>query len=160
MSKPLEIERKFLVKQEFIPYLQSFLGEDIKQGYLLSDINKTVRIRIKGSQAYLTVKSKSESISRIEVESPIALDAANQLFEHFISEAVIKIRRHIQVGEHTWEVDEFFGNLAGLWIAEVELKSEEEKFEMPHWASDEVSYDKSYFNSFLLKNGLQGVRLH
>jgi adenylate cyclase len=159
MGSNLEIERKFLVKANFHEALRNVEGVFIKQGYLSSKPEVTVRIRIKGEQAFLTVKGKTTGISRTEVETPIALSAANDLFDAFIENEVQKIRREVVFEGKLWEVDEFLGRHKGLWLAEIELKSEIEDFTMPEWLENEVSNDARYFNSNLAEHGLAGLSL-
>lgn len=159
MPSNVEIERKFLVDSAHRVLLAKHEGVFIKQGYLSSNLQQTVRIRIKGDQAFLTVKGKTLGISRTEIESPISFIAATALFEVFIENEVEKIRREIIFEGKLWEVDEFLGRHKGLWLAEIELGSEEEEFIRPAWLGKEVSLEEGYFNSNLAKNGLQGIAL-
>lgn len=157
--KVTEIERKFLVNKDYQKDLMKEPGTFLRQGYLSTDPTKTVRIRIKDNEAFLTVKGLTTGISRTEIESPIALEAAQALFDSFISNEIQKIRRNINVGGKYWEVDEFLGQHAGLWIAEIELEHVEEDFEKPQWLGREVSTEREYFNSYLSEHGLKGVAL-
>ena len=159
MPSNLEIERKFLVDPAHRVLLAQHEGVFIKQGYLSSSLQQTVRIRIKGDEAFLTVKGKTSGISRTEIESPITFIAATALFEAFIENEVEKIRREIIFEGKLWEVDEFLGRHKGLWLAEIELSSEEEGFTRPAWLGKEVSLEEGYFNSNLAENGLQGIAL-
>jgi len=159
MSHSTEIERKFLVDPSHLDRLAQEPGVFIKQGYLSTHPNATVRIRIKGEHAFLTVKGKTTGISRTEIETSIDLAAAQALFDAFIANEVQKIRREILFEGKTWEVDEFLGRHKGLWIAELELASEQETFMMPLWLGREVSDQACYFNSFLADHGLNGVPL-
>ncbi len=159
MPSHTEIERKFLVDPSYRSSLAQYPGVLIKQGYLSSNKDQTVRIRIKGEEAFLTVKGKTSGISRTEIETPIEVKAAETLFEAFIQEEVQKIRREITFEGKLWEVDEFLGRHQGLWVAEIELLSEEEFFVKPAWLSREVSHERCYFNSYLAENGLNGVAL-
>lgn len=159
MAFHTEIERKFLVDPSHRSALTQYPGVLIKQGYLFSKPEQTVRIRIKGEEAFLTVKGKTAGISRTEIETLIDINAAESLFEHFIQDEVQKIRREISFEGKTWEVDEFLGRHKGLWIAEIELSSEAEVFAQPVWLGREVSHERCYFNSYLAENGLNGVAL-
>lgn len=147
---PVEIERKFLVKGEFKSKAKEQIR--IKQGYLSSKPERTVRIRIKGDKGFITIKGISNGISRYEWEKEIRLNEAEELLKICESGIIDKCRFLIDVGIHTFEVDEFYGENEGLVVAEIELNSEDEKFEKPEWLGSEVSGDKKYFNSILIKN--------
>ena len=142
MSHSTEIERKFLIDPTYRVELSQHEGVFIKQGYLVSSPEKTVRIRIKGEEAFLTVKGKTTGISRTEIETKIDIVAAQALFDAFIENEVQKIRRNIIFEGKTWEVDEFLGRHKGLWMAELELTSEEESFIKPNWLGREVSQEQ------------------
>ena len=146
----LEIERKFLVTSTAFKK-EAFKVESIAQGYLNSDKNRSVRIRIKGDKAFLTIKGNSNDsgLSRFEWEKEIDRNEAEKLMELCEEEEIIKKRYQVKVGKHTFEVDEFEGKNEGLIIAEVELESEEEIFEKPKWLGKEVSQDHRYFNVYL-----------
>ena len=150
MSK--EIERKFLVKGEFRNFATAQIP--IKQGYLCSDPERTVRVRLKGDKGYLTVKGKSDEsgLSRYEWEKEIPADEAKDLLEICEPGVIDKTRYLIKYGQHTFEIDEFYGENEGLVIAEVELQSENEKIETPDWLGEEVTGNIRYFNSMLIKN--------
>ena len=150
MSK--EIERKFLVKGEFRNFATAQIP--IKQGYLCSDPERTVRVRLKGDKGYLTVKGKSDEsgLSRYEWEKEIPADEAKDLLEICEPGVIDKTRYLIKYGQHTFEIDEFYGENEGLVIAEVELQSENEKIETPDWLGEEVTGNIRYFNSMLKKN--------
>jgi adenylate cyclase len=147
-----EIERKFLVKGDFKPFVTK--QTRIVQGYLSSVPERTVRVRIKGEKGFLTVKGiGSESgASRYEWEKEISLDEARDLLKICEPGVIDKIRYLVKAGEHTFEVDEFFGDNQGLIMAEVELSSEEEAFEKPAWLGEEVTGYTRYYNSMLMKN--------
>jgi adenylate cyclase len=149
---PQEIERKFLVKGDFKPFVTK--QTRIVQGYLSSVPERTVRVRIKGEKGFLTVKGiGSESgASRYEWEKEISLDEARDLLKICEPGVIDKIRYLVKAGEHTFEVDEFFGDNQGLIMAEVELSSEEEAFEKPAWLGEEVTGYTRYYNSMLMKN--------
>lgn len=157
--KTTEIERKFLVLPEYRAVLAEESGVYLRQGYLSTDPSKTIRIRIKNDQAFLTVKGLTSGISRTEIETNISLSSAEALFDAFIPNEIQKIRRNIQVDGKCWEVDEFLGRHQGLWVAEIELQTAEETFTKPSWAGREVSAEKEYFNSYLSDHGLNGVAL-
>lgn len=157
--KTVEIERKFLVLPEHRAVLAKEKGIYLHQGYLSTDSSKTIRIRIKGDQAFLTVKGLTSGISRTEIETNITLSSAEALFDAFIVNEIQKIRRNIEVNGKCWEVDEFLGKHQGLWIAEIELEKEDEEFTYPVWLGREVSAEKEYFNSYLSEHGLNGIAL-
>lgn len=149
----LEIERKFLVKStDFKPL--AFIKNHIAQGYLNSDPERTVRIRIKGESGFLTVKGKGNEtgMTRLEWETEISLAEARPLLAICEKGIIDKIRYEIEVGNHIYEVDEFFGENEGLIIAEIELRNENEPFEKPSWLGEEVTNDKRYYNAYLSKN--------
>lgn len=146
-----EIERKFLVSEtisDVVKYLQS---KKIRQGYISDNDGKTVRVRTKGEKGYLTIKGKTVGISRDEFEYEIPFEDANQLLANFCAKVLDKERYELIVGEKKWEIDIFHGKLEGLKIAEIELESEEEEFELPGWIEKEVSSDVQYYNSKLIE---------
>ena len=147
-----EIERKFLVKGEFRK--EVFQSTEIKQGYLCRDNGMTVRVRIKGDKGYLTIKGKRTGFSRFEWEKEIAVDEALALLGQTDSGLIEKTRHLVRNtdGKHTWEVDVFHSDNEGLVIAEIELSDENEPFDKPDWLGQEVTDDKRYYNSQLLKN--------
>lgn len=154
----LEIERKFLVNGEFRD--EAAEATRIVQGYLCSAPGRTVRIRTRGSRAYLTIKGStaSEGFSRYEWEKEIPVDEAEELLRLCEGALVEKTRFIVKQGDHLFEVDEFCGENAGLIIAEIELKSEDEQFERPAWLGEEVTGDPRYYNSFLSRNPYSGWR--
>lgn len=147
-----EIERKFLVRGEFKS--KSFKEYIIKQGYLASSENGVVRIRVKGSEAFITIKSSvyEGDITRNEWEYSIPLNEAEEMLRLCQGAIIDKTRYNISVGEHIFEVDEFYGENDGLILAEVELSSENESFEVPDWLGDEVTGDVRYYNSYLAEH--------
>ncbi len=149
----IEIERKFLVQSEEFK-AGSFEKNEIAQGYLNSNAERTVRVRIKGNQGYLTIKGKGNEtgMSRLEWETAIPVDEAKMLLNLCESGVINKIRYEVKFGNHVYEVDEFFGENEGLIIAEIELESENEAFEKPDWLGEEVTNDEKYYNSYLSKN--------
>ncbi len=147
----IEIERKFLVKGDFKQY--AYAHEEIVQGYLSSVAERTVRIRIKGVKAFITIKGigNISGTSRYEWEKEISVSDARELL-HLCEPGVIdKIRYYIKVGEHVFEVDEFRGENQGLTVAEIELNSENESFDKPDWLGEEVTGDQRYYNASLVK---------
>jgi CYTH domain-containing protein len=144
---PLEIERKFLVdKNKWSPNSQ---GTKMVQAYLGLAPYPTVRVRIAGQKAFLTIKGRSETIARPEFEYEIPVDEAEDMLNMAISSPVEKIRYEIQHEGFIWEVDVFSGKNTGLIIAEIELDSESQEFPFPDWILDEVSDDGRYYNSYL-----------
>jgi len=148
----IEIERKFLVKSEEFKTI-SFAKNEISQGYLNSNPERTVRVRIKGNQGYLTIKGKGNEtgMSRLEWEKEIPIDEAKMLLNLCESGVISKVRYEVKFGNHVYEVDEFFGENEGLVLAEIELQSEEEVFEKPNWLGEEVTNNEKYYNSYLSK---------
>ena len=150
---PKEIERKFLVNLNEIAFPDN--GEDIKQGYFpIADNVKTVlRIRVKGSNAYLTIKGENKGAVRSEYEYAIPINEAVEMLEDMCQKPFIdKTRYEISVGKHIWEIDIFHGENKGLVIAEIELSKESDKFDLPGWVGEEVTNDPRYYNSNLLLN--------
>ena len=148
----MEIERKFLVTSDEF----KFEAEEelkIKQGYLNSHADRAVRVRTKGAKAFITVKGRSSEsgLSRFEWEKEISPEDAENLLKLCEPEIIDKTRYLVKSGQHTFEVDEFFGSNKGLIVAEVELSSETEEFEKPKWLGKEVTGDKKYYNSLLSK---------
>ncbi|MGO2109941.1 MAG: CYTH domain-containing protein [Staphylococcus equorum] len=146
----IEIERKFLVKSDAFK-VEAFNKYTIKQGFLNSDKNRTVRVRLKKDCGYLTVKGKSTSngLSRFEWEKEISKQDAEHLLELCETGIIDKTRYEVKCGPHIFEVDEFYGLNQGLIIAEVELNSEGEHFEVPNWLGKEVTGEVKYYNSQL-----------
>jgi adenylate cyclase len=143
-----EIERKFLVKGE--EYRALGTCEHYRQGYLRRAGPATVRIRIAGDRAYLTVKGPTEGYRRSEYEYPIPLEDARELLDTLCDRPQIEKRRYlVPHGAHTWEVDEFLGENSGLVVAEIELGAEDEPFELPAWVGEEVTADPRYRNAAL-----------
>lgn len=146
-----EIERKFLVDLHKWEVLEKPTPQVIKQGYISTDVEKTVRVRTKNNLAFLTIKGKTEGISRAEFEYEIPLIDAEILLSDFCSKVLYKNRYEIVHAEKMWEIDVFEGKLAPLVLAEIELNSEDELFELPPWIGEEVSHDVNYYNSNLIK---------
>jgi adenylate cyclase len=153
---PQEIERKFLVLNE--NYKTEATGSwRITQGYISSVLARTVRIRIKGDSAFLTIKGESDSsgLSRFEWEREISVKDAEELLILCEPGIIDKIRHEIKCGNHLFEVDEFMGFNAGLVVAEVELRHEDESFDRPEWLGKEVTGEVKYYNSMLASNPFQ-----
>ena len=143
----IEIERKFLVKSEF--FLSGSRSTLMKQGYLSVDPNRIVRVRTEGNNAWLTIKGRLEGISRPEFEYPVPPEDAEALLRLSLHPPVEKIRHRVEVDGTLWEVDEFLGTNKGLFLAEVELASEEQLFTLPVWIGEEVTADHRYYNAWL-----------
>ncbi len=153
MNGMLEIERKFLVvSQDFKN--QAFSKERIVQGFLNTDPERTVRIRVKGEMGFLTIKGKSNrsGTTRFEWEKQIGTSEAEKLLDLCEKSILEKTRYEISVGEHVFEVDEFHGANQGLIVAEIELNDENEDFEKPDWLGKEVTGEVKYYNSQLSKS--------
>ena len=149
----VEIERKFLVTSN--EYLKAFTKQNrIVQGYLSSDPKRTVRIRLKGENGYLTIKGESNEsgLSRFEWEKEISYTDAENLLSLCEKGVIDKIRYEVIVGVHVYEVDVFAKDNEGLIIAEIELQNENESFEKPTWLGKEVTGDIKYYNSYLSTN--------
>ena len=146
-----EIERKFLVKNP--PLYLAEKKVNIKQGYIVSDKEKVIRVRIEENSFFLTIKGRQTGISRLEYDFPISENDADELITHFCNDKIIeKTRYHVKHGEHIWEIDEFHKKNAGLIVAEIELKSEDEIFEPPSWIMQEVTSIGKYYNMNLATN--------
>ena len=145
-----EIERKFLVTStEFLS--ESIPSNRIVQGYLNSNPERTVRIRIKGTQGFITIKGKGNEsgTTRFEWEKEIEVTEAEQLLLLCEDGVIDKIRYEIPFGKHLYEVDVFEGDNKGLIVAEIELENENESFEKPNWLGEEVTGDDRYYNASL-----------
>jgi CYTH domain-containing protein len=148
----IEIERKFLVRNLDFK-TESFEKKYIKQGYLNSNKNRTVRIRVSNNTGFITIKGKSNKngTSRFEWEKEIPITEAEELLLLCEPTIIEKTRYLIKVGDHIFEVDEFAGDNSGLVVAEIELNSEDEVFEKPNWLSKEVTGNLKYYNSSISK---------
>lgn len=144
-----EIERKFLVNKTLWDPPRK--GVTFRQGYLSRDPERTVRVRIAGENAYLTIKGITESIARDEFEYSIPPEDAKTLLKLCDKPILKKTRYRVKHEGHVWEVDVFSGENIGLAIAEIELKSKTEPFDLPLWVGEEVSHDPRYFNANLVK---------
>ena len=146
----IEIERKFLVKSDAFK-AEATASYKIAQGYLNSNPERTVRIRIKGEKGFITIKGigNASGMSRFEWEKEIPIDEAKQLLSLCEQGIIEKTRFEVKVGNHLYEIDEFYGANKGLLLAEVELTFETEKIEMPNWLGVEVTKDSRYYNAYL-----------
>jgi len=147
-----EIERKYLVDLDKWLTGEKPAGEFYRQGYILKDPAKTVRVRLTDSTAFITIKGSVEGISRPEFEYEIPQIEAKELLDHFCSSELSKTRHKIVFQGKLWEVDVFHGENTGLIIAEIELQSEDEEFELPEWIKEDVTGDIKYYNSNLTEN--------
>ena len=148
-----EIERKFrVVSAEFKD--DSCQKYTIKQGFLNTHPERTVRVRITGSTAFLTIKGKStkDGLSRFEWEKEIDAREATQLLALCEPGMIVKDRYLVKKGSFTFEIDEFYGENEGLIVAEIELNNETDSFEKPNWLGEEVTGDTRFYNSQLSKN--------
>jgi CYTH domain-containing protein len=143
----VEIERKFLTTND--SWRHGVVGFAYCQGYLLSASGRTVRVRIAGERAFITIKGPVAGISRAEFEYPIPLEDARQLFFLCQGPLIEKTRFKLFTEDHLWEVDEFHGANAGLIMAEVELTHPDETVILPSWIGEEVTGDRRYYNSSL-----------
>ncbi len=147
----IEIERKFLVKDD--RWRSLGVGVLYCQGYISSEKERTVRVRLIGNQGYLTIKGPVSSRVRSEFEYMIPVEDAEEMLQILCDRPFIEKKRHkISLGDLIWEVDEFLGENQGLILAEVELKDPNQVIEIPDWIAEEVSHDARYFNSNLVKN--------
>lgn len=145
-----EIEHKFLVTStEFLS--ESIRSNRIVQGYLNSNPERTVRVRIKGTHGFITIKGKGNEsgTTRFEWEKEIEVTEAEQLLLLCEDGVIDKVRYEIPFGKHLYEVDVFEGDNKGLIIAEIELENENESFEKPNWLGEEVTGDDRYYNASL-----------
>lgn len=148
----IEIERKFLIISDAYK-VEAFKSTRIIQGFLNTDKERTVRVRLKGDKGFITVKGKSNNngLSRFEWEKEISKPDAESLLKLCEKGIIDKTRYEVKVGKHIFEVDEFSGDNEGLTIAEVELNSEDESFIKPDWLGEEVTGQIKYYNSQLSK---------
>ncbi|MFG1477740.1 CYTH domain-containing protein [Xanthobacter sp. V4C-4] len=146
----IEVERKFLVVSE--AWRQGAEACAIRQGYLSFGEDSTVRIRVAGARAFITVKGRTEGISRDEYEYPIPLRDAEAMLADLCARPLIeKTRYALTYAGKLWTVDVFGADNAGLVVAEVELTHPEEKVALPPWVGAEVTHDPRYRNSSLVQ---------
>jgi CYTH domain-containing protein len=145
----IEIERKFLVKRNVWEAVEKGDGIYYQQGYISTDPDKTIRVRISDKNAFITIKGISTGASRLEFEYEIPVSEAREILANFSVASVSKIRYEIPFQGHIWEVDEFLDENLGLLVAEIELASESDDFDLPAWIDKEVTADAKYYNSNL-----------
>lgn len=147
----IEIERKFLVKGD--DWRNGLTGIPYRQGYLSGDQDLAIRVRIAGSEAFLTIKGPNRGITRSEFEYEIPMaDAEAMLTDLCLKPQIEKMRFSTTFEGHLWVIDEFFGENSGLIVAEIELEDESQPFALPPWAGKEVSDDARYFNVNLIRH--------
>jgi len=148
----VEIEKKFLLandnwRQQVKKSIQ------FSQGYLVGSEKASVRVRIEADKSNINIKGATLGMTRQEFEYPIPMEDAEELLETLCDKPLIKKTRHyVYSGVHVWEIDEFGGDNEGLIVAEIELSHEDETFEKFDWLGEEVSEDKRYYNSMLIRN--------
>jgi adenylate cyclase len=144
-----EIERKFLLQSDA---WRDEVRDSVRlvQGYLARGDRSAIRIRIKGDEAELNIKKTLDGINRLEYEYQIPVGDAREILDQVALKPLIdKTRHHVVHGNHLWEIDEFYGDNAGLVVAEIELGNADEDFDRPAWLGEEVSLDQRYYNSNL-----------
>jgi len=146
----LEIERKYLI--DLSKWTPKVKGKKITQGYLSTDIERTVRVRIVDRNAYITIKGKNVGITRLEFEYSIPVSDALILMKMCLNTPIEKTRYVEKHKDNIWEIDFFEGDNMGLIVAEIELEDENQKFDIPDWVVKEVSLDMKYTNSYLSEN--------
>lgn len=148
---PKEIERKFLVRGDAWRSAVTS-SADFSQGYLLNTVGKSIRVRLAGETAWLTIKATAEGIARHEFEYPIPPADARELLALCEGPLIEKTRYFVPMEGFVWEIDEFAGENAGLVVAEIELPDEATDFPRPEWLGKEVTHDPRYLNASLVKN--------
>lgn len=152
MTMALEIERKFLLSSDaWRAHVKH--RSLLRQGYLSAGSRCSIRARIADEHAWVNLKSKRSGMTRLEYEYPIPLEDANEILTNLCEGPLIEKYRHeVLVDGHTWEIDEFLGDNAGLIVAEIELEAESETFTRPDWLGEEVTEDQRYYNFNLAKH--------
>jgi CYTH domain-containing protein len=145
----VEIERKFLVDHNKWELLDKPDGNYLRQGYVVNDVNKVVRVRVTNQQAFITIKGAASGITRSEYEYGIPVKDGVELLDQFAAVCIEKTRYVIIFEGKAWEVDVFLGDNDGLIVAEIELGYEEEQFKLPYWIAGEVTGQEKYYNSNL-----------
>ncbi len=148
----VEIEHKYLINLDKWNAIDKPAPKYLRQGYMVKEPGKTVRVRIADKQGFITIKGQTEGATRNEYEYEIPLADAEELLNGFCGAVITKKRFEIKYAGKLWEVDEFLGYNKGLFVAEIELKSETENYDLPDWAGENVTADKRYFNSSLSVN--------
>ena len=146
----IEIERKFLVKDTIHEVIALIRPHQIIQAYLVNEESKSVRVRIMDEKAFLTIKSDMIGITRKEYEYEIPVIEALSLIKSFGLKSLKKKRYKLKFRSKTWEIDVFEGALQGLILAEIELDSEDEKFDVPEWVDEEVTFKPEFLNASLI----------
>ena len=146
----VEIERKFLVKDTIHEVIALIRPHQIIQAYLVNEKSKSVRVRIMDEKAFLTIKSDMIGITRKEYEYEIPVIEALSLIKSFGLKSLKKKRYKLEFRSKTWEIDVFEGALQGLILAEIELDSEDEKFDVPEWVDEEVTFKPEFLNASLI----------
>jgi CYTH domain-containing protein len=145
---PVEIERKYLVVGD--EWRRHTRGEVLRQGYLSTVKERTVRIRTAGEHAWLTIKGLTVDATRSEFEYPIPLSDAEEMLELCEQPIIEKTRHVVDAGGLRWEIDEFDGANRGLIVAEVELEESDQAIDLPNWIGAEVTDDPRYYNANLI----------
>jgi adenylate cyclase len=148
----LEIEHKYLLNREHWVKVVPHKSVLLQQAYISTDPEKTIRVRTLNDKAYITIKGKTSGASRLEFEYEIPLNDAHELIKNFSTNLVEKTRHYVVFEGKTWEVDEFKGANDGLFVAEIELGSEDENYLLPDWVDENVTNDQRYANSNLALN--------
>jgi adenylate cyclase len=148
----IEIERKFLLANDSWKLSPGMKSKIYRQGYLSTVTKHTVRVRTAGRKAFITIKGKRVGFSRSEFEYEIPFKDAQEMFELCEKPIIGKVRYIIKLHNVIWEVDEYFGENEGLVVAEVELKTKDQKIDFPSWIGEEVTEDPRYANSSLVRN--------
>ena len=146
----IEIERKFLVKDTIHEVIALIRPHQIIQAYLVNEKSKSVRVRIMDEKAFLTIKSDMIGITRKEYEYEIPVIEALSLIKSFGLKSLKKKRYKLEFRSKTWEIDVFEGALQGLILAEIEFESEDEKFDVPEWVDEEVTFKPEFLNASLI----------
>lgn len=149
-----EIEHKFCVDPKLWALVEKPSPKRILQAYLQNTKERTVRVRVKDNQGFITIKGANNGISRTEFDYEIPRLEAEEMISKFQLPHINKLRYEIPFGQHIWEIDVFEGALSGLILAEVELKSENESFEKPDFVTTDVSTNPAYYNAVLIEKGL------
>jgi adenylate cyclase len=145
----IEVERKFLVKNDTWREA-AHKSARFRQGYLNHERHCSVRVRISGDEAWLNLKSATVGAERYEFDYPIPIADAHQMLNTLTCKPLIeKTRYFLNMGQHVWEIDVFEGDNAGLIVAEIELETPDESFEIPEWLGEEVTFDPRYYNTSL-----------
>lgn len=150
-----EIERKFLVNKKLWRKTQKPQGLPIRQGFLLTEPEKTIRIRLTPEKAFLTIKGIGEGIVRTEFEYEIPRNDAEEILNQFPVRELSKVRFKVEFENKLWEIDEFSGENEGLILAEIELEDENEEFTKPEWVEEEVTENPAYYNANLVNHPFQ-----